>query len=91
MTTAGLAVDLTKIARDVATTREGRRNHKKAAKNLEAKKADPCSNKLVCFFFFCNDYLLLFALIICVYYANSCASCLHVTAAWIQELGPGWD
>ena len=54
-------IDLTKIARDVATTREGRRNHSRGAQNLDAKKAQP--SKPVCFlpsdyYCFCCFYLL---------------------------------
>ena len=48
MNYAEKALDLTKIAREVATTREGRRNHSRAAKIVEeTKKEVPSKNKTV--------------------------------------------
>ena len=54
-------IDLTKIARDVATTREGRRNHSRGAQNLDAKKAQPSKPVCLCqvnIIVFCCFYLL---------------------------------
>ena len=57
-------IDLTKIARDVATTREGRRNHSRGAQNLDAKKAQPSKpvcllpSDYYCFYCFYCFYLL---------------------------------
>ena len=78
--TSGL--DLSKIARSVATTREGRRLHHKAAENVEKSK----DNKLVCFFLLCLGYCLHVYCILITCLLHFFARLLHVCSHAIARV-----
>ena len=63
----GEVIDLTEIARNVATTREGRRLHHQVTEKLQKRKENNSLDKKVsfCLFFFC----LLFACFCCCFFA----------------------